>query len=100
MYVPWYLFIPALLLVALVLGFGVHSMLRRLGEQGVLDYVPRAPTKKSVGMAMMNFGVIYEPALEHVIEFEQSGDLKGQALDEPFPLDPDQEEVPPYHPDS
>ena len=38
---------------------------------------------------MMNFGVIYDPSLEHVIEFEQSGDLIAQGSSEPFPPDPD-----------
>jgi hypothetical protein len=38
---------------------------------------------------MINFGVIYDPSLEHVIEFEQSGDLVAQGSSEPLPPDPD-----------
>ena len=49
---------------------------------------------------MMNFGVIYDPSLEHVIEFEQSGDLAAQGSSEPLPPDPAQRKEPPPGPRS
>lgn len=86
---PWYVFLPIALLVVGLGGFGIHLLVRHLGDQGLVDYIPQSPTKRSVGSAMMNFGVIYDPSLEHVIEFEQSGDLVAQGSSEPFPPDPD-----------
>jgi len=79
--------------VASLAGIGLHLLVRRLGDQGLIDYIPQSPTKKSMGSAMLNFGVIYDPSLEHVIEFEQSGDLVAQGSSEPRPpgLDHDQE---------
>ena len=85
----WYWFLPIALLALGLAGFGLHMLVRRLGDQGLVDYIPQAPSKKSVGSAMMNFGVIYDPSLEHVIEFEQSGDLVAQGSSEPLPPDPD-----------
>jgi hypothetical protein len=45
----------------------------------------------------MNFGVIYDPSLEHLIEFEQSGDLVAQGSGEPLPPDPEQATRMPEH---
>jgi hypothetical protein len=86
----WFWFLPVALLALGLAGFGLHMLVRRLGDQGLVDYIPQAPSKKSVGSAMINFGVIYDPSLEHVIEFEQSGDLVAQGSSEPLPPDPDQ----------
>ena len=88
----WYWFLPVALLALGLAGAGVHMLVRRLGDEGLVDYIPQSPTKKSAGTAMMNFGVIYDPSLEHVIEFEQSGDLIGQKSGEPAPPDPDQDQ--------
>jgi hypothetical protein len=85
----WYWFLPVALLALGLAGAGVHMLVRRLGDEGLVDYIPQSPTKKSAGTAMMNFGVIYDPSLEHVIEFEQSGDLIAQKSSEPAPPDPD-----------
>jgi hypothetical protein len=85
----WYWFLPIALGVVGVAGIGVHLLVRRLGDEGLIDYIPQSPTKKTVGSAMLNFGVIYDPSLEHVIEFEQSGDLTAQGSSEPFPPEPD-----------
>ena len=95
----WYWFLPVALLVLGLAGVGLHLVVRRLGDQGLVDYIPqspinRAPSRKSVGSAMMNFGVIYDPSLEHVIEFEQSGDLTSQGSSEPFPPDPRRDKPP------
>ena len=86
----WFWFLPIALLALGLAGFGLHMLVRRLGDQGLVDYIPQAPSKKSVGSAMMNFGVIYDPSLEHVIEFEQSGDLIAQGSSEPLGPNPDQ----------
>jgi hypothetical protein len=90
----WYLFLPIALIALGLAGVGLHLVVRRLGDQGLVDYIPQSPNRKSVGSAMMNFGVIYDPSLEHVIEFEQSGDLIAQGSSEPFPPDPDQGKPP------
>ena len=90
----WYWFLPIALLALGLGGLGLHMLVRRLGDQGLVDYMPRSPSKKSVGSAMMNFGVIYDPSLEHVIEFEQSGDLIAQGSSEPFPPDPNSKRAP------
>ena len=84
----WYVFLSLALIAIGVAGTGIHLLVRRLGDQGLVDYIPQSPSKKSVGTAMMNFGVIYDPSLEHVIEFEQSGDLKSQGSGQPLPPDP------------
>ena len=88
----WYLFLPMALGVFVLAGIGLHFLVRRLGDQGLIDYVPQSPTKKSMGSAMLNFGVIYDPSLEHVIEFEQSGDLVAQGSSEPLLPEPDQDQ--------
>ena len=93
---PWFWFLPVALLVLALAGIGIHLVVRRLGDQGLVDYIPQSPSKKSVGSAMINFGVIYDPSLEHVIEFEQSGDLVAQASSEPLPPGRDQ---PPQKPE-
>ena len=95
----WFWFLPIALFALVLVGFGIHMLVRRLGDQGLVDYIPqspskKSPSKKSVGSAMMNFGVIYDPSLEHVIEFEQSGDLIAQGSSEPFPPDPDDDRAP------
>jgi len=87
---PWYWFLPIALFALALTGFGLHMLVRRLGDQGLVDYTPHSPSKKSVGSAMVNFGVIYDPSLEHVIEFEQSGDLGAQGSSEPLRPNPDQ----------
>jgi len=87
--VSWFWFLPVALFALVLVGFGLHMLVRRLGDEGLVDYIPQSPSKKSVGSAMINFGVIYEPSLEHVIEFEQSGVLVAQGSSEPFPPDPD-----------
>jgi hypothetical protein len=86
----WFWFLPIALFALALVGFGIHMLVRRLGDQGMVDYIPQTPSKKSVGSAMINFGVIYDPSLEHVIEFEQSGDLVAQGSSEPLPPTPDQ----------
>ena len=91
---PWYWFLPIALVALGLGGFGLHMLVRRLGDQGLVDYIPQSPTKKSVGSAIMNFGVIYDPSLEHVIEFEQSGDLVAQGSGEPLPPDPGRQDAP------
>jgi hypothetical protein len=91
---PWYVFLPIAVFALVLVGFGIHMLVRRLGDQGLVDYIPQSPSKKSVGSAMINFGVIYDPSLEHVIEFEQSGDLVAQGSGEPFPPDPDPDRAP------
>ena len=88
---PWYLFLAIALGVLGLAGIGLHLLVRRLGDQGLIDYMPQSPTRRSMGSAMLNFGVIYDPSLEHVIEFEQSGDLIAQGSSEPFPPEPNQE---------
>ena len=96
----WYLFLAIALGVLGLAGVGLHLLVRRLGDQGLIDYVPQSPTKKSMGSAMLNFGVIYDPSLEHVIEFEQSGDLVAQGSSEPFPPEPDHDQETASGPDS
>ena len=91
---PWYLFLAIALGALGLAGIGLHFLVRRLGDQGLIDYVPQSPTRKSMGSAMLNFGVIYDPSLEHVIEFEQSGDLVARGSSEPFPPGHDQEPEP------
>ena len=90
---PWFWFLPIALLVLGLAGFGLHLLVRRLGDQGLVDYIPQTPSKKAAGSAMINFGVIYDPSLEHLIEFEQSGDLVAQGSGEPLP--PDRDQAPP-----
>ena len=85
---PWYWFLAIALVAVGLAGFGIHVLVRRLGDQGLVDYIPQSPKKKAIGSAMMNFGVIYDPSLEHVIEFEQSGNLVAQGSGEPLPPDP------------
>lgn len=98
---PWYLFLAIALGVLGLAGIGLHLLVRRLGDQGLIDYVPQSPTKKSMGSAMLNFGVIYDPSLEHVIEFEQSGDLVAQGgSSEPLPPQPDHDQATASGPDS
>ena len=97
---PWYLFLAIALGVLGLAGIGLHLLVRRLGDQGLIDYVPQSPTRKSTGSAMLNFGVIYDPSLEHVIEFEQSGDLVAQGSSEPFPPGPDHDQETASGPDS
>jgi len=107
---PWYWFLAIALAAVGLLGFGIHLLVRRLGDQGLADYIPQSPNQKSAGKksasknsarsAMMNFGVIYDPSLEHVIEFEQSGDLVAQGSGEPFPPDPAQPQGTTPGPDS
>ena len=101
---PWYWFLPIALLVLGLAGGGIHLLVRRLGDEGLVDYIPRSPSKKAVGSAMINFGVIYDPSLEHVIEFEQSGDLVAQGSGEPLipgpdgaRMEPEQEPTPGIH---
>lgn len=98
---PWYWFLPIALLVLGLAGVGLHLLVRRLGDQGLVDYIPQPPNKRAVGSAILNFGVIYDPSLEHVIEFEQSGDLVAQGSGEPLipgpdraPREPEQEPTP------
>ncbi|HKY47357.1 MAG TPA: hypothetical protein VJQ79_05160 [Acidimicrobiia bacterium] len=100
----WYWFLPVALLVLGLAGVGIHLLVRRLGDEGLVDYIPRSPSKKAVGSAMINFGVIYDPSLEHVIEFEQSGDLVAQGSGEPLipgpdraSMEPEQEPTPGIH---
>jgi hypothetical protein len=81
--VPWYLFLAVALVVAVGLGFGLHRLLRHLGDSGLVDYTPVPPTKKSVGTAMMTFHTLFEPAVEHIIEYERSGGLTVQTSGEP-----------------
>lgn len=90
----WYVFLPVALLVVALAGFGLHRLLQHLGDRGLLDYVPMAPTKKSMGGAMMNFQALFEPAVEHVIEYQRSGDLTIQTTGEPDP-DLDEKNEPP-----
>lgn len=96
----WYWFLPIALGVLGLAGIGLHLLVRRLGDQGLIDYVPQSPTKKSMGSAMLNFGVIYDPSLEHVIEFEQSRDLVAQGSSEPLPPQPDHDQATASGPDS
>ena len=102
--VPWYWFLPIALLVLGLAGGGIHLLVRRLGDEGLVDYIPQSPSKKAVGSAMINLGVIYDPSLEHVIEFEQSGGLVAQGSGEPLipgpdgaPEEPEQEPTPGLH---
>jgi hypothetical protein len=85
--VDWYVFLVAVLVLAGLAGFGLHRLIRNLGDLGLVDYQPARPTKKSVGGAMMTFQAFFEPAVEHVIEYQRSGDLTIQTTGEP---DPDQ----------
>lgn len=82
-YVDWYISLPVSLLVVALTGLGLHRLLRHLGDQGLVDYVPTSPTRKSVGGAMMSFQALFEPAIEHVIEYQRSGDLTIQTTSEP-----------------
>jgi hypothetical protein len=83
--VPWFLFLAVALVVAGGLGLALHRLLRHLGDSGLVDYTPVPPTKKAVGTAMMTFHSLFEPAVEHVIEYERSGDLTIQTSGEPDP---------------
>ena len=83
--VPWYVFLAIALGFVVVVGIGFHRLIRYMGDQGLVDYLPAAPTKKSLGGAMMTFHSIYEPAVEHVIEYQRSGDLTIQTSGEPDP---------------
>lgn len=73
------------LAVAVGAGFGLHRLLRHLGDAGLVDYLPAVPTKKGVAGALMTYQALFEPAVEHVIEYQRSGDLTIQTSDEPGP---------------
>jgi hypothetical protein len=83
--VAWYLFLPIALLVLIGLGLALHRLLRKLGDGGLVDYLPSPPTRKSVAGAMMTYQALFEPAVEHVIEYQQTGDLTIQTSGEPGP---------------
>lgn len=91
---PWHVFLALALGVVFLLGIGFHRLLRYMSDQGLVDYLPTTPTKKSLGGAMMTFHSIYEPAVEHVIEYQRSGDLTIQTSGEPDPVDLDPNESP------
>ncbi|HUO46201.1 MAG TPA: hypothetical protein VM470_05165 [Acidimicrobiia bacterium] len=75
----------SLLLVPL-LAVGVHVLGTKLEDKGIIYY--RRPPAKGVATAMMNYQRIFEPAVEHVIEYQQSGDLTFQTSSEPEPPQP------------
>jgi hypothetical protein len=85
--VAWYWYLVIVLGGAGGAGYGLHLLVRHLGDAGLVDYLPAAPTKKSVATAMMTYQALFEPAVEHVIEYQRSGDLTIQTSDEPS-LDP------------
>ncbi|HUO45793.1 MAG TPA: hypothetical protein VM470_03055 [Acidimicrobiia bacterium] len=75
----WLLLIP-------LLALGVHVLATRLEDKGLIYY--RRPPAKGVATAMMNYQRIFEPSVEHVIEYQQSGDLTIQTSSEPGPPQP------------
>lgn len=81
--VDWYVFLVVVLILAGLARFGVHRLIRYLGELRLVDNPPAPLTKKSVGGAMMTFQALFEPAVEHVIEYQRSGDLTIQTTGEP-----------------
>lgn len=46
------------------------------------------PVRRGTALAFMHYHALFEPAVEHVIEFQQSGDLILQTNSEPEPETP------------
>jgi hypothetical protein len=46
------------------------------------------PVRKGTALAFMYYQALFEPAVEHVIEYQQSGDLILQTNSEPEPEPP------------
>ncbi|MGQ0848764.1 MAG: hypothetical protein ACT4OP_06550 [Actinomycetota bacterium] len=78
-----WLVIAGTLLIVGGLGWWLTRLIARLGEDGLIDYTPRRPTKRGFGMALMGYHALFEPAVEHVIEYQRAGDLTIQTSDEP-----------------
>ncbi|MDH4117375.1 MAG: hypothetical protein OEX04_06730 [Acidimicrobiia bacterium] len=72
------------LLTACALGVGVavlasivHRLLRLLDRQGWIFYgtEPRRPIGYRTAMALMEFETLFNPPVEHVLEYRRHGDL-------------------------
>lgn len=90
----WYWFLALALIVVGVIGFALHRLIRRLGEAGLVDYLPVAPSKRAAGTALLTYQALFEPAVEHVIEYQRSGGLTAQTSGEPGPQPPDSAPAP------
>ena len=81
----WLLLLPAL-------AIGLHLLAAELERRGLIYY--RNPPSRGIGMAMMTYHLLFEPAVEHVIEYQRSGDLTIQTSAEPGPTPPTAEPDP------
>ena len=81
----WLAVIPAAI-------FGLHRVACALEDRGFIHY--RFPSPRGTALALMNYHSLFEPAVEHVIEYQRSGDLTIQTSSEPGPS----EDPPPLDP--
>jgi hypothetical protein len=74
----WAVMIPVAL-------YGFHRLAVRLEDRGLIYY--RKP--RGTALALMNYQRLFEPSVEHVIEYQRSGDLTIQTSGEPGPPSPE-----------
>jgi hypothetical protein len=72
----WLTLLPAVL-------YGLHRVACVLEDRGLIHY--RHPSTRGTAIALMNYQRLFEPAVEHVIEYQRSGDLTIQTSSEPVP---------------
>lgn len=72
----WLLLLPALAL-------GLHLLAAALERRGFIYY--RNLPSRGIGMAMMTYHQLFEPAVGYVIEYQRSGDFTMQTSAEPGP---------------
>jgi hypothetical protein len=76
----WALIIPVAL-------FGLHRLALWLEAKGLIYY--RKPPARGTALALMSYQRLFEPSVEHVIEYQRSGDLTIQTSGEPEPPPPE-----------
>ena len=72
----WLALLPAAL-------YGLHRVACAVEDRGLIHY--RYPSPRGTALALMNYHSLFEPAVEHVIEYQRSGDLTIQTSSEPGP---------------
>jgi len=63
--------------------YGLHRLACALEDHGLINY--RYPSARGTAIALLNYQRLFEPAVEHVIEYQRSGDLTIQTSSEPGP---------------